>query len=97
VRRLKRGEFTFDIASAKADTITPAVRKATEMICTGVYFFPRIQPAAIVVTLPKLRRMMCTGTEMLKAKAQLFSILTAKNNVALMHHFRKGTGDDLTK
>lgn len=85
------------MASAKAETITPAVRIATEKICIGVYFLPRIHPAAMVVTLPKLRRIMCTGTEMLNAKAQLFSMLTAKNNVALMHHFRKGTGDGLTK
>jgi hypothetical protein len=41
--------------------------------------------------------MIWTGTEMLKAKAQLFSILTVKNSVALTHHFRNGTGDDLRK
>ena len=58
---------------------------------------PRAHPAAIVVTLPKLLRMIWTGTEMLKAKAQLFSILTVKNSVALTHHFRNGTGDDLRK
>jgi hypothetical protein len=34
---------------------------------------------------------------MLKANAQLFSMLTAKNNVALKHHFRNGTGEDLRK
>jgi hypothetical protein len=34
---------------------------------------------------------------MLKANAQLFSMLTAKNKVALNTHFRNGTGDDLRK
>ena len=34
---------------------------------------------------------------MLNAKAQLFIILTVKNSAALMSHFRKGTGDGLTK
>jgi hypothetical protein len=41
--------------------------------------------------------MICTGTEMLKAKAQLFIMLMVKNNTALMHHLRNGTGDDLRK
>jgi hypothetical protein len=34
---------------------------------------------------------------MLKANAQLFNILTAKNKVALNTHFRNGTGEDLRK
>jgi hypothetical protein len=89
--------FTFDCASAHADTMTPKVRIATEKICNRVYLFPRNHPAAIVVTLPKLLRMIWTGTDMLKAKAQLFIIFTVKNNAALMHHFRKGTGDALRK
>jgi hypothetical protein len=58
---------------------------------------PRIQPAAMVVTLPKLLRMIWTGTEMLNAKAQLFNMLTVKNRTALVTHFRKGTGDALRK
>lgn len=33
----------------------------------------------MVVTLPNERKMICTGTEMLNAKAQLLSMLTAKN------------------
>jgi hypothetical protein len=70
---------------------------ATEKICIGVYFLPRSQPAAMVVTLPKLRRMMWTGTDMLNANAQLFIMLTVKKRAALIHHFRKGTGDGLTK
>ena len=77
--------------------MTPMVRTATENTCRLVYLFPRSHPAAIVVTLPKLLRMMWTGTEMLKANAQLFSMLTVKNNKALMHHLRKGTGEDLRK
>jgi hypothetical protein len=88
---------TFDCASAHADTMTPKVRIATENTCKLVYLFPRNHPAAIVVTLPKLLRMMWTGTEMLKANAQLFSMLTVKNRTALMHHFRNGTGEDLRK
>lgn len=85
------------MASAHADTMTPRVNMATENTCSGVYLLPRSQPAAIVVTLPKLRRMMWTGTEMSKAKAQLFNILTVKNKAALMHHLRNGTDDDLRK
>jgi hypothetical protein len=88
---------TFDIASAQAETITPSVSMATENTCKKVYLFPRSHPAAIVVTLPKLLRMIWTGTEMLKAKAQLFNMLMVKNNTALMHHLRNGTGDDLRK
>lgn len=30
---------------------------------------------------------------MLNAKAQLFSMLTVKNNAALTHHLRNGTGE----
>jgi hypothetical protein len=77
--------------------MTPVVRIATENTCRPVYLLPRIHPAAIVVTLPKLLRMMWTGTEMLKAKAQLFNMLTVKKSTALMHHLRNGTGDDLRK
>lgn len=83
-----------DDASAHADTMTPSVSIATEKICKGVYFFPRRYPAAIVVTLPKLLRIMWTGTDMLNAKAQLFIMLTVKNSAALIHHLRNGTGDD---
>jgi hypothetical protein len=77
--------------------MTPTVNNATLAICTGEYFFPLNQPAAIVVTDPKLRKMICTGTLMLKAKAQLFNILTAKNMAADVHHLRIGTRDDLKK
>lgn len=45
----------------------------------------------MVVTLPNERKMMCTGTEILNAKAQLFSILTPKNMEAMNAHFRRGT------
>jgi hypothetical protein len=77
--------------------MTPSVRTATEKTCKGVYLLPRNHPAAIVVTLPKLLRMMWTGTDMLKANAQLFSMLTVKNSAALTHHFLKGTGELLMK
>lgn len=76
--------------------MTPMVRTATEKICNGVYFFPRRYPATIVVTLPKLLRMMWTGTEILNANAQLFIMLTVKNKRALVTHLRNGTGDDRT-
>jgi len=36
----------------------------------------------MVCTLPKLLSIMCIGTEILNAKAQLFSILTAKKSKA---------------
>lgn len=89
--------LTFDDASAQADTMTPKVRMATEKICRGEYLFPRRYPAAIVVTLPKLRSMMWTGTDMLNANAQLFNMLTVKNSTALVTHLRNGTGDDRRK
>jgi hypothetical protein len=45
----------------------------------------------MVVTLPKLRKMMCTGTLMSYAKAQLFSMLMAKCIAATSAHFEAGT------
>ena len=77
--------------SAHALTSTPVVSNATLNTCSALYRLPRMTPAAMVVTLPKLRRMMCTGTLMLKAKAQLFSMLMLKNMAATKHHRRKGT------
>lgn len=47
----------------------------------------------MVVTLPKLRRMMCTGTLILKANAQLFSMLMPKNMDAMNAHLEIGTFD----
>jgi hypothetical protein len=52
-------------------------------------------PANIVVTLPNERKIMCTGTEMLKAKAQLLSMFMAKNMMAMYAHLRMGTSGDL--
>jgi hypothetical protein len=51
---------------------------------------------SIVVTLPKLRRMMWTGTLMLKANAQLLSMLMPKNMAAMNAHLRMGTFGGLT-
>lgn len=45
----------------------------------------------MVVTLPKLRRMMWTGTLMLKANAQLLSMFTLQNIAAMITHFEVGT------
>jgi hypothetical protein len=67
--------LTLLIESAQALTSTPTVRITTLVTCSFEYLFPLTTPASMVVTLPKLRKMMCTGTEMLKAKAQLFSML----------------------
>lgn len=71
--------------------MTPIVRMTTLKICNREYFFPTSQPAPIVVTLPKLRRMMCTGTLMLNENAQLLSMLTAKNIAAPTIQRRIGT------
>ena len=59
-----RVEDTFDRASAMAATMIPSVSMVTLNTCILVYLFPQIKPTSIVVTLPPLRRMMCTGTEM---------------------------------
>ena len=59
--------------------------------CSLLYRFPRSHPINIVETLPKLRRMMWTGTLMLNAKAQLFSMLMLKNIAAISTHLRRGT------
>lgn len=66
---------TLLIESAHALTSTPTVNKTTLDTCSFEYRFPLTTPANIVVTLPKLRKIMCTGTEMLNANAQLFSML----------------------
>jgi hypothetical protein len=67
--------LTLLIESAQALTSTPTVSITTLVTCNFEYLFPLTTPASIVVTLPKLRRMMCTGTEMLNANAQLFNML----------------------
>lgn len=82
----RRSHLTFPLASAHAATTTPTVNIPTEKTCTREYRFPLSQPAAMVETLPKLRRMMWTGTLMSNAKAQLLSMLTAKNIAALRAH-----------
>jgi len=57
-----------------------------------LYRFPATsQPTVRVVTLPKLRRMMCIGTEILKAKAQLLSMLTEKKRSAMVTRRCSGT------
>jgi len=56
--------------------MTPSVSAHTDATCTREYRLPLSQPAPMVVTLPKLRRMMCTGTLMSNANAQLLSMLT---------------------
>ena len=95
--KAQRNYHTLEAASAQADITTPIESNATEMTCIWEYFFPRSHPAPMVVTLPKLRRMICTGTDILNAKAQLFSILTAKNIAALKAHLRNGTGVSLRR
>ena len=77
--------------SAHALTSTPTVSSTTLRTCRVLYCFPLMTPINIVDTLPKLRRMIWTGTLMLKAKAQLLSILMLKNMAAMNVHFQKGT------
>lgn len=57
------GDGTFDRASAIAAIIIPSVSIPTLNTCILVYLFPQMKPTSMVVTLPPLRRMMCTGTE----------------------------------
>lgn len=61
-----------------AAMITPAVSMATENICHRLYRFPHTKPISIVVTLPPLRRMMWTGTEMSYPNTKLLRRLTVK-------------------
>lgn len=49
---------TLLIESAHALTSTPTVNKTTLETCSFEYRFPLTTPANIVVTLPKLRKMM---------------------------------------
>ena len=70
---------------------TPTVRNITLRTCNGLYRLPRRTPATIVVTLPKLRRMICTGTLILYANAQLLSMLIPKNIAAINAHLDTGT------
>jgi hypothetical protein len=75
MRLTSESGLTLLIESAQALTSTPTVSITTLVTCSLEYRFPLTTPASMVVTLPKLRRIMCTGTEMLKANAQLFSML----------------------
>jgi len=50
--------FPLDEASAQADIKTPTVSVTTDTTCRREYDLPFSHPAAMVVTLPKLRRMM---------------------------------------
>ena len=79
VLRMGYIRHTLRLASAHAATTTPTVNAATLPTCTLLYLLPIVHPTAIVCTLPKLLRIICMGTEMSKAKAQLLSMLTLKN------------------
>ena len=61
--------LTLDWASDIAAMMIPTVSMATLKIWIRVYRFPHMKPTSIVVTLPPLRRMICTGTEMLYPNA----------------------------
>ena len=74
-----------------AARMTPTVSIATLKTCTRVYFLPHIQPANIVVTLPPLRRIIWTGTEISNLNAKLLSMLTAKNKTMFGSHRKTGT------
>ena len=77
--------------------MTPMVSMAMLKNCVLVYRFPQIQPTSIVVTLPPLRRMICTGTEMLYPKAKLLSMFTEKNSTMFGNHRMRGTARNLRK
>ena len=57
-------EPTMDRALLMADITIPTVRTITESTCILLYFLPMQAPINMVVMLPPLRRMMCTGTLM---------------------------------
>ena len=80
-----------------AATITPIVSIATLKTCIDVYLFPHIQPTKIVVTLPPLLRMMCTGTDILYPNAKLLSMLTVKNKTTFGSHLSIGMVGRLRK
>jgi hypothetical protein len=86
-----REKYTLLSASANAETNTPKVKSTTLPTWNKLNRLPCKAPASIVVTLPKERRMMWTGTEMLNAKAQLLSMFTPKNMSAMYAHLRIGT------
>lgn len=89
---VEEGEvLPFDWASAIAAMMMPVVSIATLKTCTFVYRFPHKYPTSIVNTLPPLRNMMCTGTDILYPKAKLFSRLTAKNMTIFGTHRISGT------
>ena len=67
------------------------MQKRRSSPCTFVYRFPHKYPTSIVITLPPLRNMMCTGTDISYPKAKLFSRLTAKNMTMFGTHRISGT------
>ena len=64
----------------------PTVNTTTLSTCILLYRFPQIHPITSVVMLPPLRRMICTGTLILKSNAWLFSKLTEKNSAICINH-----------
>ena len=74
-----------------AAKMTPIVSNATLKTCTRVYFLPQIQPTNIVVMLPPLRRIICTGTDIANPNAKLLSMLTVKNKKMFGSHRETGT------
>ncbi len=59
---------TLASASARAENMILAVSNSTAKTCIRENCFPNNHPTNNVVTLPPERRMICTGTEMLKTK-----------------------------
>lgn len=82
--------LTLLFASAHALVTTPTVNAATLPTCTRLYLLPHNHPTANVCTLPKLRSMICIGTEMLNANAQLFNMFTPKNRSAIKARRSRG-------
>lgn len=77
--------------------MTPTVRNATEMTCSRVKRLPHSQPTRIVVTLPPLRKMMCTGTDILYPNAKLLRMLTLKKRTMFRSQRRIGMAFRLRK
>lgn len=85
-------------ASARAAATTPAVNIMTAKIWPPEYLLPLNKyPMIMEATGPPDRRMIWSGTEILYANAQLFSILTVMKNKVYAAHDRRGIARALRK
>ena len=78
-------------ASANAAPTTPRVSKITAMICPWEYLLALNKyPITMEATGPPERTMMCNGTEILYAKAQLFRRLIVTKKAVYTSHELSG-------